>query len=231
MRMRVRTFLGMLLATALPAAAEEVSSGANVIRPAIWQGFYAGGHGDWRTLTSQYNYATDPNFTPSVKLSGHISAPFSSRPWYGALAGYNWQHGSFVYGVESDVTLAQTSPSTPGHDFWSLRGRAGVAAGPALFYGTAGIGTDAVNVNPVPANVSTAYTTTLRYFGYVIGAGVQLSLPANVSLRAEGLYYDSGKKTYKFDGATIGNAFYVPSTQELSHQRTLFRAAVIYRFQ
>ncbi|HXW64505.1 MAG TPA: hypothetical protein VEK74_05445 [Burkholderiaceae bacterium] len=72
----------------------------------------------------------------------------------GGHAGYNFQTGQFVYKIEADIaatsigdTYAIPPPFTPGTFGteklnWegSLRGRLGIAAGNALFYGTGGWG-------------------------------------------------------------------------------------------
>jgi outer membrane immunogenic protein len=82
----------------------------------------------------------------------------SSSSWLaGAQAGYNWQRGSVVYGVEADIsgtglksmmntTLQSlfvpppTALTTSSIDWYgTLRGRLGWATGPVMFYGTGGL--------------------------------------------------------------------------------------------
>jgi outer membrane immunogenic protein len=62
----------------------------------------------------------------------------------GAQAGYNWQMGNWVFGVEGDIeataaedTFAPWKFSNPW--FGTLRGRAGYAISNVLFYGTGGL--------------------------------------------------------------------------------------------
>src|ERR1700686_2745439 len=62
-----------------------------------WTGFYVGGNvgysrGDWEATSNQavYNFESK---TDSPKVDG----------WLGGLqAGYNWQNGQWVYGIETD---------------------------------------------------------------------------------------------------------------------------------
>ena len=62
----------------------------------------------------------------------------------GVQAGYNWQNGSWVFGLEGDIqatgaedTFAPWKFSNPW--FGTVRGRAGYAFGNVLFYGTGGL--------------------------------------------------------------------------------------------
>lgn len=74
---------------------------------------------------------------------------YSEAAGLGASFGYNWQSGNFVYGVVGDIaTGALDSDSYWADDYYkfqewdwlaTLRGRAGVATGDLLLYGTAGI--------------------------------------------------------------------------------------------
>ncbi len=62
----------------------------------------------------------------------------------GIEAGFNWQHGNFVYGAEADLqpfsandTFAPWQFSNPW--FGTVRGRAGFSIGNVLVFGTAGL--------------------------------------------------------------------------------------------
>src|SRR5476649_520170 len=82
----------------------------------------------------------------------------SASAWLaGAQAGYNWQRGSVVYGLEADIsgtglkstmntTLQSlfvpppTAFTTSSIDWYgTVRGRLGWATGPVMFYGTGGL--------------------------------------------------------------------------------------------
>ena len=92
------------LAADLPTREAPVAPSAPVVyAPAFsWTGFYVGGELGW--------IRTKSNYTPGAVILG---APFvvSSLPasdkngaTYGLMAGYNYQAGQFVFGVEGDLT-------------------------------------------------------------------------------------------------------------------------------
>jgi outer membrane immunogenic protein len=64
----------------------------------IWPGFYVGGHagGAWGDtgVNDTFTYVGDPNFNRSLGGTGFIG---------GGQAGYNFQRGRFVFGVEGDL--------------------------------------------------------------------------------------------------------------------------------
>jgi outer membrane immunogenic protein len=64
----------------------------------IWAGFYVGGHagGAWGDTGTHdaFTYVGDPAFNGSLNSTGFIG---------GAQAGYNFQRGHFVFGLEGDL--------------------------------------------------------------------------------------------------------------------------------
>jgi outer membrane immunogenic protein len=64
----------------------------------IWPGFYFGGHagGAWGDTGTHdtFTYVGDPEFNGSLSSTGFIG---------GAQAGYNFQRGHFVFGLEGDL--------------------------------------------------------------------------------------------------------------------------------
>ena len=128
----------------LPARMEPVAPVAYV--PAFsWTGFYLGGELGW--------IQTNPKYTTGALLLG---APFvvtsgsdKNGLTYGVLAGYNYQVGQLVLGVEGDFQgwtvgkiryTAITGDFLTAHSKWggSVRGRLGYAVDHALFYVTGG---------------------------------------------------------------------------------------------
>lgn len=128
-----------------------------------------------------------------VSASGSNSDSASS--WVaGAHAGYNWQGGAWVYGLEADISamhlntdmntvLPFTVPIPPAtantnaevNWYGTLRGRLGWSSGPALFYGTGGLAYGRVELNSSisagPLFLS-AQTSSVRA-GWVLGAGIE----------------------------------------------------------
>jgi outer membrane immunogenic protein len=110
-----------------------------------WTGFYLGGEVGW--------IRTDNNLSSGALLPGTAflvsSSPSKDGLTYGALAGYNYQMGQVVLGVEGDFAgwtvgtvhyTAITGDFLTAHSKWggSIRGRLGYAADHALFYVTGG---------------------------------------------------------------------------------------------
>lgn len=115
----------------------------------VWQGLYGGVH------------------------LGYIEDWSSDGVVGGGQLGYNWQAGRFVYGLEADVSVADTSVD------WlaSARGRAGFLLDDRLLaYGTAGVG------------FADAFDDTETDF--VWGLGLEGKLSERVTARVEYLAYD-----------------------------------------
>ncbi len=111
-----------------------------------WTGFYIGaeaGYAWGKDTTTEYLTASNTftGFDPTYKVSSAVG---------GAYAGYNYQIGWAVLGVESDIEAANLrggfldttvggSGTTQLNWQGSLRGRAGFTAGQMMFYGTGGL--------------------------------------------------------------------------------------------
>jgi outer membrane immunogenic protein len=72
----------------------------------VWPGFYFGGHagGAWGDtgIHDTFTYVGDPTFNGSLSSTGFIG---------GAQAGYNFQRGHFVFGLEGDLGYLGLSAS------------------------------------------------------------------------------------------------------------------------
>ena len=146
--------------------------------------------------------------------SGANSA--SASNWVaGAQAGYNWQSGPVVYGVEADIagtglkttmntTLTgganpQPTATTVSSIDWygTVRGRLGLAAGPVMFYETAGLAYGRVGLNstlvdtgPLPGTLNSKLSSIKT--GWVAGFGVEYLLRPNLILNLGYQYVDLG---------------------------------------
>jgi outer membrane immunogenic protein len=150
-------------------------------------------------------------FAQCVTTGGSNSAHGSG--WVaGGQAGYNWQQGGIVYGLETDLSGADintamtgglagvicpgSSASTNAKVDWygTVRGRAGVAADKALFYGTAGLAYGHVDLNSNFSGGGTPLSTDTSSIraGWVVGAGIDYLLQPNVSLNLGYQYVDLG---------------------------------------
>lgn len=139
------------------ALATLVSAGAASAQD--WNGFYGGLalsrlQGDWQHL--------DPNGV--VTVFGH----FLSDSVAGGFAGYNFQPGQMVYGVEiaamnADGFCFSDYPTECTTDLVDLKARVGYAVGSALFYAVAG-------------KLKAIYFDTIDLTGTAYGLGVDYSL-------------------------------------------------------
>jgi outer membrane immunogenic protein len=205
-----------------------------------WIGFYIGIHGGGGTAHSSFDQgffdSTVPFLVPpNVSPSGGIG---------GAQAGYNWQWGQVVGGVEIDFSVAdlnQTStffvpsvvgpsPFTLSHEvkidqLASTRARLGYVIWPdLLLFGTAGIGYGHTQftTNLTQATFFQTNITDVNEFGWVAGAGLEWKFWNHWLLRGEWLHYDFGRTT-EFDQVLMINV----------NSRTTVdvgRAALSYKF-
>ena len=137
----------------------------------------------------------------------------------GVQAGYNWQSGAFVFGLQGDIqatgaeeTFAPWKFSNPW--FGTVRGRAGYALNNILFFGTGGLAFGELRATTF--GVSEAHTSA----GWTLGAGAEVGLgfAPNWSAKVEYLYVDLANSNFVITGASNGYRF------------GLIRAGVNYRF-
>ena len=164
-----------------------------------WAGPYLGGN-------VGYEWGSVDN-NPS-KPSGFVG---------GVQAGYNFQNGPWVFGVEGDIqaagaddTFAPWKFSNPW--FGTLRGRAGYAFSNVLFYGTAGLAFGELRGQTFGGTES--HTTA----GWTIGAGAEMGLAPNWSAKLEYLYIDLSTSQFAITGVSNG------------YSASIVRAGVNYRF-
>lgn len=124
----------------------------------------------------------------------------------GVEAGFNWQHGNFVYGAEADFDLSGAEDTFAPWQFsnpWfgTLRGRAGVAVNNVLIYATAGLAYGELTADTA-GNLSESHTS----FGWVAGGGAEVGLTPQWSAKAEWLYLDFANRGYSVTGTNNGLA-------------------------
>jgi outer membrane immunogenic protein len=165
-----------------------------------WAGPYIGGNlgYEWGSVSNN-----------PTKPSGFVG---------GVQAGYNWQRGPWVFGVEGDIegtaandTFAPWKFSNPW--FGTLRGRAGYAISNVLFYGTGGLAFGELTGQTF--GFSESHTTA----GWTVGLGAEVGLAPNWSAKIEYLYVDLSSS--QFVTVTNTSNGYLFGT---------FRAGVNYHF-
>lgn len=222
--------LGLLPAGLQPADAADIRM--PVKAPAVaapymplWTGFYAGVHLGGISDRSKAD-AFLPTGLPAPVCFTDNCAFSNSQTATGVLGGaqigYNFQAGNVVYGVETDIGLASARKSTNGVTNgyrWSaesgvdalgtLRGRLGYSFDRALIYATGGLAYGKSRNRfkaDAPANYAWSETAGWRA-GYAVGGGIEYAIDRNWSVKAEGFYYDLGKKDHISTDTTFGQNY------------------------
>jgi opacity protein-like surface antigen len=202
---RIRLLLGLAAAMGVSAAhADGIEIRRGEKATYNWTGLYVGAHlGGGVNLID----VTDP-LGPAL-FGNPIHSP---GPFAGLQAGYNYQSGNFVYGVEADVSLPQMEGtgtcSAVNADIinstcrlstdalGTLTGRLGLALGPegrALVYGKAGAAWSAGSFDIATGdmhggeqgNPFAIKTAGLTQWGWTLGAGAEYALSSNWSVASE----------------------------------------------
>ena len=150
-----------------------------------WTGFYVG-------VNAGYGWSTNDSnvFVPGIGfVGGNDDGGFVG----GAQAGYNYQIGQFVLGLEGDVQWADIGRGARYYDpvigfygnssddwFGTVRARAGVAFDRALIYATGG------------------FAFTDGDSGWTVGGGVEYAFTNNLSAKVEGLYVNLDRNNDRF---------------------------------
>jgi outer membrane immunogenic protein len=174
----------------------------------LWTGFYVGLNVGGALGSSRNAFNIDGFALPSFNTSpaGVVG---------GGEAGYNWQTGPWVLGLEtnfegSGLSGARTAPCSPPLCgalapsyaqklpwFGTLRPRVGYALGNWLVYATAGGALGQVDTKATAAVGSLVATDNRSQTrgGWTIGGGVEVELMAGWSAKIEYLYVDLGSRT------------------------------------
>lgn len=140
---------------------------------------------------------------------------------YGITAGYNYQSGPLVAGVEADLNFGSVNgtayPLAAVHSSGnitgegSLRARFGYAFDRALVYMTGGYTGASMRGSLADLGAPNIYASQSNYLnGFTIGGGLEYAVTNNVSLKAEYLFNDYGSTPFfsgTRDGITSGVSF------------------------
>jgi outer membrane immunogenic protein len=135
----------------------------------------------------------------------------------GVQAGYNFQTGPWVFGIEGDIqatgasdTFAPWKFSNPW--FGTVRGRAGYAWNNILFYGTGGLAFGELSGQTF--GLSETHTNA----GWTVGVGAEFGFAPHWSAKAEYLFIDLNDSNFTITGLPNG------------YRAGLLRAGVNYHF-
>jgi len=174
----------------------------------VWTGFYAG-------LNVGGAFGSSRN---AFSIAGFGLPSFDTLPAGvvgGGEAGYNWQTGSWVLGLEasfegSGLSGARTAPCIPPLCgklaasytqktpwFGTLRPRVGYALGNWLLYATGGGALGELNTNATAASGSFIATDSRSQTrsGWTLGGGVEVGFAPGWTAKIEYLYLDLGSRT------------------------------------
>lgn len=228
MTMKKKTCIAALVALAALATAQSAGAADLSLAPIYkappaaapspaynWSGFYLGvnGGGGWGHSYWQAN-------ATGIDLSG---------AQVGGTAGYNWQFGQAVFGLEGDVDWSNfkgTANSTlcpfgcTTSDTWlsTVRGRAGYAFGNVLPYITGGLA-----VGDIRANMPGFAVASTTNAGWTAGGGIEFALPGNWSAKAEYLHVNLGRFDCGIDCGAAGS-------DNVSLHEDVVRAGLNYHF-
>lgn len=172
-----------------------------------WSGFYVGGHFGWAWSDVQ---VTDINgYNGGAGNFGYDA----DGAFGGGQLGFNWQTGTFVFGVEGDIgylnlngeqqfppyvgvrTPLDSLSSTSGGIYGTITGRFGVTFGNALLYAKGGWGAADVHVSfidpdPIGTTLVSGTSKSDIVNGWVYGGGLEWAVSNSVSIKAEYLRLD-----------------------------------------
>jgi outer membrane immunogenic protein len=243
--------LAAALGAAAPAAAQDYD----------WTGFYVGGNlgGTWgdtdlQTVGSSGGGAVviPPADLAMINATGSQSANKTGFTG-GVEGGYNFQAGSWLFGVETDYGAMDVNQSqantyqsavliTPPVTYtltqrvstdwvWTLRGRLGYVSGPWMFYGTGGMattkikfGVDYADTRATPSTAHIDVNDTKS--GWTAGLGGAFMFAPQLSAKAEWLYADFGNVR---GSATTSNGF-ASFTSEAGVKANLVRVGLDWTF-
>jgi outer membrane immunogenic protein len=191
-----------------------------------WSGFYLGVEGGGGFGSSQKTFSTGTH-TDDFKVDGAIA---------GGTVGYNKQWGSVVAGLEGDFSWSDVYGRTSCNKFFTcetnttwlatVRPRVGYVLGNFMPYVTGGLAVGDVNVKSFLTSTGSGangvdYTKTQA--GWTAGAGIEMSIFSNWSLKAEYLYVRIPD--------TNGPSDNPPTTAVTSFYESIIRGGLNYTFK
>jgi outer membrane immunogenic protein len=170
--MKIKTWVMGAVALVMTGIAAQVQAEGIGGRYAVvndWSGFYAG-------ATVGFTH-TNVN----VSFGGFSASASDTQFTGGILAGYNWQNGDHVWGVEADIGGLSDWDSVG-----SIRARYGVISGNWLYYGTAGVAfiDSGTSISGPGFNFSGP-----NWVGLAVGAGAETKINSHLAAGVEGIFY------------------------------------------
>jgi outer membrane immunogenic protein len=204
-----------------------------------WTGWYVGGNVGYGWGRERGDVAGTQNVsvfrTAGPTLISSVTTPFTAFSSGsnadgiigGVQAGYNWQSANWLFGLEADIQGSDQRSSSSfclvagcpagsliyganyGLDwFGTVRGRVGfLPTQKVLLYATGGLAYGQVSANAPTAPFSWGDTR----IGWTVGAGAEMAIDRNWSVKVEYLYMDLGSFGGSSSATTVTNALNTPS--------------------
>ena len=174
-----------------------------------WSGAYVGATAGYQ-IGSVFTRNAVGDFPGVTDLRGLLG---------GVNAGYNFQNGSMVYGLEADVNWSGFSGNRICAGFpgvtcnyaidltASLKGRFGVSMDQLLVFGEGGLsaGHGESTISPVGAPLTGYANATL--VGLTVGVGAEYALSKSISLKAQYDYINWSERTSAVNSVSTGAPF------------------------
>jgi outer membrane immunogenic protein len=211
-----------------------------------WTGFYIG-------INGGYGFGSN-DFTQSLTQPGIVASSFDKHTvapkggLFGGQAGYNWQVGNVVLGVEGDAQWADQHGTSCGFIctnqqgatagitvsqklewFATARGRLGWANDGYLLYVTGGGAWGGIDENQtlfLPAGTLAGSSSTTKS-GWTVGGGIEARLWGNWTGKLEYLHMDLGNMTSVFVPDPVAGITIVTTSRI---HNDLIRAGLNYKF-
>ncbi|HEY5794262.1 MAG TPA: outer membrane protein [Bosea sp. (in: a-proteobacteria)] len=231
---RLALLCGSLFCMAPAIAADMPSSRLLPPAPALpdfysWTGIYLGVQGGYSWGQERTGFSD----TLGRAFNGAAFRQSSDSALGGAHAGFNYQVGSIVFGIEGDLegldageTLIAPGMTARVKRDWqgSARGRVGFAMDRFMIYATGGAAFTDFDYRLYDAATGLSASADRSKTGWTAGAGVNFAYTDNLILGAEYRYTDYGKVNQAGSGPLLGlTVRHEPTTHAL-------RASVAYKF-
>ena len=250
---------GSALAADLPYRGAAPAPAFVAVPVFTWSGMYVG-------VNAGYGFAGDGNITTSGNTPvtvGNVNAGFrpatvkNEREGFvgGGQIGYNYQIGSLVLGVETDIQYTDLEKSTnflsgrgdpaafkSSMDYLgTVRGRIGYAMDRWMIYATGGLAYAEVTNSAVfnnfaaPAQVQFLGSRSGTETGYAVGGGVEYAMPtfnfggSAATFKVEYLYYNLGDRNVTVAGilpTNLSNSY----NSKFSNDGHIVRAGLNWKF-
>jgi outer membrane immunogenic protein len=204
-----------------------------------WSGFYVGVNAGGGIGNSKSDFSIGGG-APFASVNNYLPGAIG-----GGQAGFNWQTGATVIGLETDFQATGLKggistpcagglcgiPVTASYNqsvpwFGTVRGRLGVAASGWLIYATGGyayarLETDAVALAPGAMATFSQHETRN---GWTVGGGIEVAFAPSWSVKLEYLYLDFGNVGTSMSFAAL------PIADNAHFTMNVVRAGLNYRF-